>query len=611
MLAQQSWFLSKLEAKSTLLKQGLAAGRQGAVSGLKPAGLLFAGMGGSGAAAMLVRDAAARHLSVPFSLLQEPALPRFVSRPWHVMAVSYSGETEETLAAVQAAQARGCDVTAFTTGGTLAGLAQRNVRQPDGYQPRMALAHTWFSILGFLEGSGLLEEKVPLVEAVAAVEAVDADCGPQVPEEKNEAKQLARRLCERIPQVFATPSFLGVGTFFASLMNENAKKIADIDVIPECNHNALTGWSGDPMRRHFSVLVLSHLGETAEMQRRIGFMQERYQSWDVPWVERTFGPIGGFRDHVIEQASALQLLDYVSYYTAVLRDVDPTQIDDVTALKARLRAGRASGGDGNASLPGAPSRPAPAGAQETTTPRLLRKGARHGPRAGTHSRATVQSHLTTMATVQPAVAIPARLAAASPAEAVANRSAPAQPKAGLDPEVAASLRGLEKSTGTRLGLGPHPLIVSVRRVAAPGEPSTALCHIGLTDRSVTQFARETGDPQLAYDAYRRLLADYGEFVMGVRPSSFSTLLASSRQALGLDDDALLPATESARLCAAYKVHIEAEAGRPFPQDAHQQLMEAITASLRRGAGHGPPDAPLHEGHPSVLVEEMIFPRKAR
>ncbi|HUR64408.1 MAG TPA: SIS domain-containing protein [Candidatus Thermoplasmatota archaeon] len=330
-------FLKQVQGKAGLVETGFRAGLEAAVPDLKAKGLLFAGMGGSGATAMLVRDAAARVLDVPFTLVQHYNVPNHVKADWHALGVSYSGRTEETLSAMREAQRRGCRTTAFCTGGAIAEMAERNVPQPTGYQPRVALAHSWFSVLGFLEGSGLLGERVPAREAAAAIRAVDASCGPEVPEAHNEARQLARRLADRIPQVYTTPAFSGLGLFFASLLNENAKKICEVDELPESNHNAFTGWSGDPFRAHFTALVLSHGAQNPELARRIAFMRQRYEAWGVPWHHREFGPIHSFADHVVEQARALALLDYASYYTAELRGVDPAQIDEVLGLKAHLR----------------------------------------------------------------------------------------------------------------------------------------------------------------------------------------------------------------------------------------------------------------------------------
>lgn len=331
-------FVPAIERKAQLVQEGYEAGRAAAVPGLRADGLLFSGMGFSGFCADLVRDAATRALDIPFTVVKHYQFPRHVKPGWHTLAVSYSGETEETLAVTREALHRGVPVTAFSTGGTLASLCTRNVLQPKGYQPRAAFAHTWFSLLGFLEGSGLLKEKVPVDAAVQAVREVDAACGPDVPEAQNEAMQLARRLVDSIPQIYATPAFYGVGLHFRGSLNENAKKIADVDLVPESNHNDLTGWGGDVRHRGlFAVLCLSHGNQNPEMRKRLDFMEERYRSWGVPWHNHTSRPINSFADHVVEQARAVQFLDYTSVYIAALRGLDPADIKDIKALKAFLR----------------------------------------------------------------------------------------------------------------------------------------------------------------------------------------------------------------------------------------------------------------------------------
>ena len=334
-------FVPAIQRKAQLVREGYQAGLENAPRNLKAAGLLFSGMGFSGFCADLVRDAATRALDIPFTVVKHYQYPHHVKAGWHCLAVSYSGETEETLTIAKEALSRGVSVSSFSTGGQIAKLAARNVPQPTGYQPRAAFAHTWFSVLGFLEGSGILPEAVPVDEAVAAVKDVDATCGPDVPESENEAMQLARKLVDSIPQIYATPAFLGVGNHFRGSLNENAKKIADVDLVPESNHNDLSGWGGDVRHRGlFSVVCLSHANQRAEMRARLNFMEERYRSWGVPWHNKTFRAIQGFQDHVIEQARAIQFLDYTSVYVAALRGQDPADIRDIKALKEFLRKGQ-------------------------------------------------------------------------------------------------------------------------------------------------------------------------------------------------------------------------------------------------------------------------------
>lgn len=330
-------FLQAIQEKARLVQNGFQAGLDAAPEHLEPAGLLFAGMGFSGVSSNLVKDACTRSLELPFSVVKHYQFPHHVTEDWHTLAVSYSGTTEETLAVAHEAKARGVPVTAFSTGGPIQDLADHHVPQPAGYQPRAALGYAWFSILGYLQGAGLLKDEVPMEDVAVAIAEVDDACGPHVPEEHNEAKQLARKLWEKIPQIYATPSMYGVGLHFQGMLNENAKKIADVDLVPECNHNDLTGWGDDPNRKHFTCLVLSHAHQNPQIQERLAFMRERYTAWDVPWHHHVFRGIDSFQEHVVEQARAIQFLDYASFYTAMLRGVDPSEIREIQGLKARLR----------------------------------------------------------------------------------------------------------------------------------------------------------------------------------------------------------------------------------------------------------------------------------
>lgn len=139
-----------------------------------------------------------------------------------------------------------------------------------------------------------------------------------------------------------------------------------------------------------------------------------------------------------------------------------------------------------------------------------------------------------------------------------------------------ALETLEQSCGLRLGDPRHPLLVSVRSgapVSMPGMMETLL-NIGLSASTLPGFIRITGHPRLAWDAYRRLIAGYGEVVAGIDAAHFEA-----------DLDALRGATEEreldfSALRALAERHLETyrrEAGEPFPQDAHTQLRQAIAA----------------------------------
>ncbi len=333
----RSHFLAAIAEKAQLLRQGYAAGTAAATP-TKPAGLCFAGMGFSGISANLIQDATASVLEIPITIVKHYTLPRHVDQTWQMLAVSYSGETEETLELARQAKSRGIPITSFATGGSITNLAKINATQPKGYQPRAALGYAWFSILGYLHASQILTEEIPVEHAAAAVEKINDECGPRIPEPKNPAKQLARAIADRVVQIYATPAFYGVGLEFCGMLNENAKKIADVDLVPESNHNDLTGWGDDPLRQHFAVVELSHRAEHPQILDRLNHMRTRYREWDVPWHTRQAAEIHSFADNIVEQARTIQFLDYVSFYAAMLRGQDPSEIREIMALKDFLRS---------------------------------------------------------------------------------------------------------------------------------------------------------------------------------------------------------------------------------------------------------------------------------
>ncbi len=140
----------------------------------------------------------------------------------------------------------------------------------------------------------------------------------------------------------------------------------------------------------------------------------------------------------------------------------------------------------------------------------------------------------------------------------------------------ASLAALERASGLALGNPRRPLLVSVRSgapVSMPGMMDTLL-NIGLCDATVGGLVRQTGNPRLAWDAYRRLVASYGEVVAGLPAGPFeeaAMALSAGRDPGDLDFAELRALTQR-----CLDVYAQG-AGRPFPQDPAQQLGEAIEA----------------------------------
>ncbi len=138
------------------------------------------------------------------------------------------------------------------------------------------------------------------------------------------------------------------------------------------------------------------------------------------------------------------------------------------------------------------------------------------------------------------------------------------------------LQALEHATGLRFGDARLPLLLSVRSgapVSMPGMMETLL-NIGLCDATLPGFVRQTGNPRLAWDTYRRLVASYGEVVAGVPAAVFD---AESAALAGTRDERDLDFAELRMLTHRYLEAYARAAGTPFPQDPQAQLTGAIGA----------------------------------
>ena len=149
----------------------------------------------------------------------------------------------------------------------------------------------------------------------------------------------------------------------------------------------------------------------------------------------------------------------------------------------------------------------------------------------------------------------------------------------LRAEVANGIAHIEAVTGKRFGDAADPLLVSVRsgaRVSMPGMMDTVL-NLGLNDKTVEGLAASSGDPRFAWDSYRRFIQMYADVVLELDHGAFEEALEIAKEDRGFFLDTELSAEDLKALVGEYKSLVEAEWGKPFPQDVHDQLWGAIGA----------------------------------
>lgn len=301
--------------------------------------IILCGMGGSAIGGDLARSLLIDTLPVPMIVCRDYRLPSFAGPASLVIASSYSGNTEETLTAFDQARARGCRLFAMTTGGQLQTIAEREqipwTLLPGGLQPRAALGYSFVPLMLFLNRIGLSPFGPASFTALADfLEARAGGYGLSVPSDGNPAKQLALRLYGRIPVIYSGPSITdAVAVRFKGQINENGKMPAYAGQFPECNHNELVGWEVmGAFREYLRVIILRDSEDHQRVTARMEIVKELIEKQEVEVIDiRSEGA-----DRLQRAFSLIHLGDFVSFYLAILNNVDPTPVEAIESLKNEL-----------------------------------------------------------------------------------------------------------------------------------------------------------------------------------------------------------------------------------------------------------------------------------
>ena len=314
------------------------AARPWSISARAPSLLAVGAMGGSAIAADLTAGLYADRLPRPLMVVRDYAWPAFVTPEAFALHGSYSGATAETLALYRESARRRLPRAALTTGGTLAELCARDgvpwFELPGGMPPRAALFASWVPLTALVAALGWCDDPAPeWSEAIVRGRELRLRAGTTVPEANNPAKQLATSLLGRHVMVYAAGMLAPVATRIRQQLNENAKLPAHSAVVPELNHNEIVGWERpEAFHRNATVLVLRDREDLPENARRLELTADyaRAQGADVRTIE------SGSGGRLARMTHLVMFGDYVSFYLAVARGVDPTPIASIDQFKRRM-----------------------------------------------------------------------------------------------------------------------------------------------------------------------------------------------------------------------------------------------------------------------------------
>lgn len=300
--------------------------------------IVVAGMGGSALAGDIAKNWLGSRLAKPLEIIRGYDVAGYVGPTTLFIASSYSGNTEETLSALEQAEKRSARIMVMTAGGKLLEIAHAKkystLELPQVSQPRLSVfaglkALTCvFSDLGWI---GEMDVRRELLETANWLDVEKSMLSLDNLKEGNLALALARHLHKFSAVIYGGPALHSAVYKWKIDINENAKQLAFCNVYPELNHNEYQGWLFPEKKLVASVQLESSL-DSPRVLKRFDITREILASHGFePIVVHAKG-----RTHIQQLLWTILLGDYVSSYLGILNGIDPTPVELVEELKKKL-----------------------------------------------------------------------------------------------------------------------------------------------------------------------------------------------------------------------------------------------------------------------------------
>jgi glucose/mannose-6-phosphate isomerase len=320
-----------VEAFPQHLREALVIGRaaQFNVPNKQFKNIVISGLGGSGIGGKIVSQLVSEKSALPILCTNDYVLPEFVGPESLVIISSYSGDTEETVAAMHEAIAKKAEVACITSGGKIGAYAKEHglnhIIIPSGKPPRSMFGYSAIQQFYVLKAYGIIDNYFE-----SQVEASIALIENNISEIRTESRKTAEAIVERIPVLYSEALYEGVAIRWRQQINENSKMLCWHHVFPEMNHNELVGWTGGDNR--VAVLMIRNTDDHKRSQIRMEIckklMGEKCDTIIEMWSKGT--------NRIERSLYLIHLGDWLSIDLAEIKGEDATAIPAIIFLKNEL-----------------------------------------------------------------------------------------------------------------------------------------------------------------------------------------------------------------------------------------------------------------------------------
>ncbi len=312
------------------IKEAVELGSSFEITFKKIKKVCVAGMGGSSIGGELLATLANKFSKLPFKVVRDNNIPKFVDSKTLLIVVSYSGNTEETLSFFEQAEGHN-NMLCISSNGVLEDLAKKEniplVTIPKGYPPRGAIAYLFFPVLEILRKSKILSIKKEFLKETINILEENKDTA------KAWAEEVSGNIKEKLPFIYSIYDFRAVARRWSTQINENSKSLAHWAVFSELDHNEIVGWENpkEILKRTF-IFILRNRNGDERINKRIEITSELIKEFSGEIMS-----VYADGDSLLAKLfSLIQKGDYLSYFLAKAYKVDPLPVKRIQELKRRL-----------------------------------------------------------------------------------------------------------------------------------------------------------------------------------------------------------------------------------------------------------------------------------
>lgn len=291
--------------------------------------IVITGLGGSGIGGTIISELISDSCNVPIIISKDYFLPAFVNANTLLIVSSYSGNTEETLSAMQQGISKKAQIVCVTSGGRVLELAKQHqfdfIEIPGGNPPRSCIGYSLVQLIKILVSKGFADKKL-FSDLEKAIALLDID----ITNIKTEAQKIAEKLVNKICVIYSLGTCEGAAVRFRQQINENSKMLCWHHVLPEMNHNELVGWT---IKNDNLVVVTFHTSfDYARTKKRYDVCKPIFAKYSNDVIDIT-----AKGESKLEQFLYLiNIGDWISCYVAELRGIDPVEVNVIDHLKGEL-----------------------------------------------------------------------------------------------------------------------------------------------------------------------------------------------------------------------------------------------------------------------------------